>query len=112
MQVAAVIQETIEYKAVPQAQFSGTVGGRLTIGNIKLEPDTITVVGNTIRIQPLTEIQTDPINLEGRKESFVEKVPITLPPGLQGYPEQVELSVEIIGESVPEQLSPGTDQEE
>jgi YbbR domain-containing protein len=113
VQVAAVIQETIEYKAVPlKPNLVGQLEEGLQLGNIKLEPDTITVVGNTIRIQPLTEIQTDPINLEGRKESFVEKVPITLPPGLQGYPEQVELSVEIIGESVPEQLSPGTDQEE
>ena len=59
-------------------------------------------MGNTIKVQPITEIQTDPIDLEGRAESFAEPVSITLPEGIQGYPEQVQLSVEIVS-SEPEQ---------
>lgn len=104
VQVVAVIQETIESKTVPlKPNLVGQLAQGFQLGTVKLEPETITVVGNTIKIQPIAEIQTDPINLEGREESFEEMVPITLPQGLQGYPEQVKLSVEIIEDSQPDQ---------
>jgi YbbR domain-containing protein len=104
VQVVAVIRETVDSKTVPiQPNLTGQLAEGFHLGTVKLEPENITVVGNTIKIQPITAIQTDPINLEGREESFTEIVPITLPEGLQGYPEQVKLSVEIIQDEEPDQ---------
>jgi YbbR domain-containing protein len=103
VQVVAVIRETIATQTVPlKPNLVGQPAEGFELGAVKLDTETITLVGNTIKVQPITEIQTDPIDLEGRAESFAEPVSITLPEGIQGYPEQVQLSVEIVS-SEPEQ---------
>lgn len=103
VQVVAVIQEIIATQTVPlKTNLVGQPAEGFELGAVKLEAETITLVGNTIKVQSIAEIQTDPINLEGRAESFTETVSITLPEGIQGYPEQVQLSVEIVS-SQPDQ---------
>lgn len=96
VQVVAVIQDKIETKTVPlQPNLTGQPAEGLQVGTVTLEPETITIVGNPVQTQSITQIQTDPINLQDRQGSFTEMVPITLPEGLRGYPEQVKVSVEI-----------------
>ena len=103
VQVVAVIRETIATQTVPlKPNLVGQPAEGFELGAVKLDTETITLVGNTIKVQPITEIQTDPIDLEGRAESFAEPVSITLPEGIQGYHEQVQLSVELVS-SEPEQ---------
>ncbi len=103
VQVVAVIKETIATQTVPlRPNLVGQPAEGFELGTVKLETETITLVGNAIRVQPITEIQTDPLDLEGRAESFTETVSITLPEGIQGYPEQVQISVEIVS-SEPQQ---------
>lgn len=100
VQVVAVIQQKIETKTVPlQPNLTGQLAEGLQVGKVSLEPENITIVGNSVQIQPITQIQTDPVNLQDRRESFSEMVPITLPEGLRGYPEQVKVSVEIVGQT-------------
>jgi len=99
-QVVAVIQEKMETKTVPlQPNLTGQLPEGLQVGTVSLEPETITIVGNPVQIQPITQIQTDPVDLQDRRESFTETVTITLPEGLRGYPEQVKVSVEILGQT-------------
>ena len=97
VQVVAVIREKMETKTVPlQPNLTGQLAEGLQLGTVTLEPETITIVGNPVQLQTITQIQTDPINLQDHRESFTEMVPITLPKGLRGYPEEVKVFVEII----------------
>lgn len=98
VQVVAVIQEKMETKTVPlQPNLTGQLPEGLQLGSVSLEPETITIVGNQVQMQSITQIQTDPVDLQEHRESFTYTVPITLPEGLRGYPEEVKVSVEIIG---------------
>lgn len=106
VQVVAVVQQpkaSSSFAITPN--IAGSVGDGYEVGQVIVDPATITLVGSETLLQGINEIQTDPINLEGRKESFVETVKITLPEGLQGYPEQVKVTVEILKKSEREEPS-------
>lgn len=96
IQVFAVVQQSKSSRTVPiQPNLVGELEAGLQLGPVRVEPAALTVVGNETQLNEITEIQTDPVKLEGRKESFAETVKITLPEGLKAYPDKVELFVEI-----------------
>jgi YbbR domain-containing protein len=47
------------------------------VGSIRLKPDQVTVEGAESEIKDITEVTTDPVDVEGTKESFSLMVPIS-----------------------------------
>jgi YbbR domain-containing protein len=70
--------ERIKEKVVPlKVAFSGNPAEGFRLGAIHLKPDQVTVEGAESEIKDVTEVTTDPVEVEGVKESFTLMVPIS-----------------------------------
>jgi len=70
--------ERIREKTVPlKVVFSGIPAEGFQVGSIRLKPDQVTVEGAESEIKDITEVTTDPVDVEGTKESFSLMVPIS-----------------------------------
>jgi YbbR domain-containing protein len=70
--------ERIREKVVPlKAVFSGIPAEGFQLGAVRLKPDQVTVQGAESEIKDITEVTTDPVDVEGAKESFTLMVPIS-----------------------------------
>jgi YbbR domain-containing protein len=70
--------ERIKEKVVPlKVAFSGNPAEGFRLGAIRLKPDRVTVEGAESEIKDVTEVATDPVEVEGVKESFTLMVPIS-----------------------------------
>ena len=68
--------ERIKQKAVPvRPVFSGTPAEGYQFGSIQISPVLVTVEGSESEIKDVTEVPTEPIDVEGSKESFTLMVP-------------------------------------
>jgi YbbR domain-containing protein len=70
--------ERIREKVVPlKVVFSGIPAEGFQLGAVRLKPDQVTVQGAESEIKDITEVTTDPVDVEGAKESFTLMVPIS-----------------------------------
>jgi YbbR domain-containing protein len=70
--------ERIREKVVPlKAVFSGIPAEGFQLGAVRLKQDQVTVQGAESEIKDITEVTTDPVDVEGAKESFTLMVPIS-----------------------------------
>lgn len=70
--------ERIKEKAVPlKVVFSGSPAEGFRLGAVRIKPEQVTVEGAESEIKDVTEVTTDPVEVEGVKESFTLMVPIS-----------------------------------
>lgn len=106
VQVFAVVQQRKASRSLEiKPNLVGEPEPGYQLGQVSVEPAALTVVGNEAQVQGITEVQTDPVSLAGKKETWVEPIGVTLPEGLKGYPEKVWLTIEIIKKPVGEEPS-------
>jgi YbbR domain-containing protein len=69
--------ERIKEKVVPlKVVFSGVPAEGFQLGPVELKPDRVTVAGAESEIKDVIEVATEPVQVEGVKESFTLMVPI------------------------------------
>lgn len=70
--------ERIREKKVPlKVVFSGLPAEGFQLGSVRLKPEQVTVEGAESEIKDITEVPTDPVDVEGVKASFTLMVPIS-----------------------------------
>jgi YbbR domain-containing protein len=70
--------ERIREKVVPlRVVFSGVPADGFRLGAVRLKPEQVTVQGAESEIKDVTEVTTDPVEVDGAKESFTLTVPIS-----------------------------------
>jgi YbbR domain-containing protein len=70
--------ERIREKVVPlRVVFSGVPAEGFRLGAVRLKPEQVTVQGAESEIKDVTEVTTDPVEVDGVKESFTLTVPIS-----------------------------------
>lgn len=70
--------ERIREKPVPvKVVVSGIPAEGFQLGNIQLKPEQVTVEGAESEIKDISEVTTDPVDVEGAKEHFTLMVPLT-----------------------------------
>jgi len=62
--------------------FAGQLASGYWISNIVFEPPAVTIRGNAENLEGLRYLSTSPINLDNKVDSFIDKVSIELPPGI------------------------------
>lgn len=105
--ISIPIEQRLGYKdASVRVVVNGQVASGYRVGNISVEPPTITVVGNPQGLNKIVGlVETAPINLDQATETIVRTVPLKLPdgvatvssstPGNGGGPGGVKVTVEI-----------------
>jgi YbbR domain-containing protein len=76
-------------------QIIGKAAEGFTLGEIKIDPAQITVVGDQVRVEALTEIVTKPIDIDGKQGDFVQVVELVQPEGSVISPTRVTISVKV-----------------
>ncbi len=77
-------------------QSNGNVAEGFKLRRVQLEPDYITILGTESLVADIREISTEPLELEGKKESFNQELDLIIPEGIKAFPAQVLLYAEII----------------
>ncbi|RMG94443.1 MAG: hypothetical protein D6706_13795 [Chloroflexi bacterium] len=64
--------------------------------SVKVEPSSVLVRGLPTRLEDITQVQTEPIDITGLAESFTQQVTVNLPPGITlAEVEEIFVTVEI-----------------
>jgi YbbR domain-containing protein len=96
--------ETFDKKEVGiEPGFAGKLDSGYEIDGYDIYPDKVTVTGPKSQVNDLSILKTVPIDLSGRKKSFVDKFPILLPGrnlAIEGSSEFVLVNVQIREEQV------------
>jgi len=107
--------ERVKDKAVPvQVVLAGELAEGFEIVNVKTSPQRVTVSGAESEIKNVTEVLTEPIDLNGVKESFSLIAPLDYRgryTALKGQ-QTVEVQVEVKGPPPTIETEPKTDQTE
>lgn len=69
--VAKIVQVVPDIRGFPAKGYE--------LGHSFLSPDSVQIAGPASRVNPITSIQTDPINLDGKSADFTEQVGLALP---------------------------------
>lgn len=94
--VYAVVSEKKGSKEIPvTAITSGEVAPEFELSEITAEPAAVLVLGNDTVLQLVDEIETVPIDISDRNESFNEQVNLVVPEGCKVYPQTVMVQVDI-----------------
>ncbi|MDD3852167.1 MAG: CdaR family protein, partial [Syntrophomonadaceae bacterium] len=96
VQVYAVVQNNKTSQQLPvKVQFGGELGTEYELGQMMVEPETVTVLGDEGLVGQLVELETNKINISGHTESYTQEVNIAVPEGVKVYPDKVLVMVEI-----------------
>ena len=76
-------------------QIIGKVAEGFTLGEITSDPAQITVLGDQIRVEALTEIVTKPIDIGGKQGDFIQIVELVQPEGIIVAPTRVTINVKV-----------------
>ncbi len=75
--------------------FKGKIAEGYRLGDISTDPAEISLLGEKIRLDAVTELSSREIELTDRKESFTQLVDIIVPEGISASPLQVNVKVNI-----------------
>jgi YbbR domain-containing protein len=75
--------------------FSSTIPEGFTIGEIKSDPLQVTILGDQMRVEALSEILTKPIDITGKQEDFTLVVDLVQPEGVIIVPTKATIQVKI-----------------
>ncbi|CFX84483.1 YbbR-like [Syntrophomonas zehnderi OL-4] len=91
-----VVEPTQKQINVPiKPQIKGKPAEGYRVGEITVDPAMISLMGEKIRIDIITEVLTREIDISDKKESFVQAVDIIVPEGVTATPMQVNVKVTI-----------------
>lgn len=76
-------------------QFIGKAAEGFALGEAKSDPAQITVLGDQMRVEALTEIITKPIDIGGKQEDFVQVVEMVQPEGIIVSPTRITINVKL-----------------
>lgn len=80
-------------KVVPR--ISNYPGEEYQLVEINVQPDTVNILGNELKVQAIEEINTVEIDLAQQKESFSREIDLDIPAEMEAYPSRVTLNVSI-----------------
>ncbi len=96
VKVIAVVDEIKAYKEVPIMVFSeGQPAAGYQLKNIRLDTSSVQIVGSSLAVETVKEINTGKIDINEVAQSFSLKVELQAPEGIKLYPSQVMAEVEI-----------------
>lgn len=88
-----------EKKDMLEVEVNPTLSGQpaegFSLGEVRVDPPRVQLIGKSGVLQGQTEAATEAINLEGRTTSFVEEVKIVGAPGVEIYPSRVRVHVQV-----------------
>ncbi|PKM78410.1 MAG: hypothetical protein CVU90_02620 [Firmicutes bacterium HGW-Firmicutes-15] len=76
-------------------QLIGKAAEGFSQGEVKSDPAQITVLGDQMRVDALNEIVTQPIDIGGKQEDFVQVVEMVQPEGIIFSPTRITINVKI-----------------
>ncbi len=104
--------ERVEEKTLPvRPVFAGTPAEGYRIGEFQVSPLLVTVEGAESELKNLTEISTEPINIEGSRESFALTVPLDYQGKYSALKNHQTAEVRVAIEPVPGRETLPTDEE-
>ena len=94
VQVSITIQSITQpgVKAVI-ANFAGQPAAGYRVKNITVTPQTVNVTGTPAKLNALTELQADPVDISGQQTDVIRTVNVRPPPGLEVTPRTVQVHV-------------------
>ncbi len=96
VKVIAVVDETKGYKEVPIIALSeGEPAAGYRLKNIILDTSTVKIVGSSLAVEAVKEINTGKINIGEADQSFTVNIDLQSPKGIKLYPAEVVAEIEI-----------------
>jgi YbbR domain-containing protein len=92
---AVVEQQRESGKIAVKPQFSGKVAEGYEVTGYKVDPDTVSVLGQREVLAELSSIDSNRVDLTDKKESFSQIINLVVPPGTSVYPTQATVTVDI-----------------
>lgn len=92
---AVVAQEKESWKVKVVPTLTGKVPEGFTLGEVRVEPSEVTLVGDKMKMKDLGEVATNPVSLDGHTSSFTEEVSVITPKEISAYPSRVRVYVEV-----------------
>ncbi|WP_041427551.1 CdaR family protein [Syntrophomonas wolfei] len=74
---------------------SGNTAEGYQLRKLQMEPDFITILGAESEVAAIQEVNTEVLELEGRKESFSQELELMVPEGIKAFPSRVLIYVDI-----------------
>jgi YbbR domain-containing protein len=91
-----VVEKMQGSKLLPvKPKFIGTAAEGFSLGEVKSDPVQITVLGDQMRVDALTEIFTKPIDIGGKQQDFFQVVDVVPPEGIIISPTRITINVKI-----------------
>ena len=95
--VYVVVAEKRAAKKVPvKPLITGKAEDGYQVQNIIVEPELINLLGSENRIGKITSLETEEINLAGKKETFNQEIAVQIPENSRVAPATVKVTVEIV----------------
>lgn len=96
VKVYAVVEAEKELKKITvKPQFKGKAAEGFKLGTVSAEPAEVSLLGDKISLDSITEILTREIDLTDKKESFTQTIEVQVPEGTTASPLQVDVKVGI-----------------
>jgi YbbR domain-containing protein len=92
---AVVQQDKKTVTAAVKPQFTGEVADGYHFSGYNINPETVSLLGSEQALSQLTQVDTAPIDLNGKNASFSQIVTVVVPSGTNVYPAQVTVAVEL-----------------
>jgi len=94
---ASVVVEKMQInkKVGIKPQFTGKLPDGFTQGEVKTDPVQVSILGDQLRVENITEILTTPVDLNGKQEDFVQVVELSPPEGVTVAPTRITMNVKI-----------------
>ena len=74
---------------------SGNTAEGYQLRKLQMEPDFVTILGAESEVAAIQEVNTEVLELEGRKESFSQELELMVPEGIKAFPSRVLIYVDI-----------------
>jgi len=87
-------QKKAEQKVGVKLVSSGNTEG-YQLRSLQMEPDFVTILGAESEVAGIQEINTEVLELEGRKESFNQELELMVPEGIKAFPSRIKVYVDI-----------------
>lgn len=94
--VYVVVNEKRAFKQIGiKPLFSGKLEKGYHVREVTIEPDFVTLMGIERQLEPINELETGEIDINGKKESFSQEIDIKTPENIKVSPTRAVVTVEI-----------------
>jgi len=85
----------INKKVGIKPQFTGKLPDGFSQGEVKTDPVQVSILGDQLRVENITEVLAKPVDLTGKQEDFMQVVELSPPEGVAVAPTRINLTVKI-----------------